>query len=65
MSSALLLNAVGAIVLVGIWIAAVVHVYVSLAADEKRSPGATRERLIGSPKAIKGQVSTARSALAR
>lgn len=63
MGSMLLLNIGGATVLVGIWIVAVVHTYRSLAADEKRST-APRERLAAAPKAIRGQVNPARSAIA-
>jgi hypothetical protein len=65
MTSALLLNAVGATVLVGIWIAAVVHIYRSLAKDELRSPATGAERLLRSPKTRPGLLTTARGALAR
>ncbi len=64
MTSALLLNIGGAIVFVGIWTAAVVHVYHSLAADERRASGTGGQRRLRSPKVIPGPVSPAGRALA-
>ena len=61
MNSALLLNAVGAIVLVGIWITAVVHVYRSLAHDEKRSAAGGRRPRTSPASAPAGQDPSQRS----
>lgn len=64
MTSALLLNAGGATVLVGCWVLAVVHVYRSLAADERRSLPAGREHRVASGQTANGRVTKELSTLA-
>lgn len=64
MGSVLLLNAAGSAVVIGLWIAAVVHVYRSLAADEALS-SSLRRCLLTDPEVIRVPDSPERSAIAR